>query len=49
MYYVNNNMYYVESIAEHIKTELPIHKQCAEAIRWKMIGSDEGQNLWKLA
>ena len=34
-YYVNNNMYYVENVAEHIKASLSIHKQCAGRIRWK--------------
>ena len=33
MYHVNNNMYFVESITEHIKASLPIHKQCAGTIR----------------
>ena len=42
MYYVNNIMYYVESVAEHIKTSLSIHKQCVGTIRWKMTNSDEG-------
>ena len=42
MYYVSNNMYYVESIAEHIKASLSIHKQRAETIPWKMTNSDEG-------
>ena len=29
-YYINNNMYYVESIAEHKKASLPIHEQFDE-------------------
>ena len=29
----NNKMYYVESIAEHIKATLSIHEQCAGTIR----------------
>ena len=41
-YYVNNIMFYVESIAEHIKASLSIHKQCTGTIRWKMTNSNEG-------
>ena len=42
MYYVNNNMYYVESVTEHKKASVSIHKQYAGTIRWKMTKSEEG-------
>ena len=32
-YDANNNMYYVESMAEHKKASPSIHKQCAGTIR----------------
>ena len=35
MYYVNNNMHYVKSIAEHIKASLPVWNQSARIIRPK--------------
>ena len=35
-------MYYEESMAEQMKLSLPIDKQCAGTIRWKMTNSDEG-------
>ena len=41
MQYVNNNMYYVENLAELIKASPSIHEQYAGTIRWKMTNSDE--------
>ena len=35
MYYLNNNTYYVESIAEHKKASLSIYNQRAGTIPWK--------------
>ena len=49
MSYVNNNMYYVEVIVEHIKASTSIQKQCAGTNQWKMTKFDEGSKKLQLA